>query len=78
VQPFRKFTAILRNPKVHHRVQKIPPLVPIRSQIDPANAIPSYLFKIDILVVVVVVVVIIIKIKIMLYNLKVETNHITV
>jgi hypothetical protein len=31
VQPFRKFPAILRNPKVRRRVHKSPPLVRIRS-----------------------------------------------
>jgi hypothetical protein len=46
VQPFRKFPAILRNPKVHHRVHKSPPLVPILSQFDPVHTIASYLSKI--------------------------------
>jgi hypothetical protein len=46
MQPFRKFPAILRNPKVHHCVHKSPPLVPILSQFDPVHTIPSYLCKI--------------------------------
>jgi hypothetical protein len=47
VQPLRKFpAAILRNPKVHHRVHKSPPLVPILGQFDPVHTIPSYLSKI--------------------------------
>jgi hypothetical protein len=46
MQSFRKFPAILGNPKVHHRVHKSPPLVPILSQFDPAHTISSYLSKI--------------------------------
>jgi hypothetical protein len=46
VQPFRKFPAILRNPMVHHRVHKSPPLIPILRQFDPVHTIPSYLSKI--------------------------------
>jgi hypothetical protein len=45
-QPFRIFPAILRNPKVHHRVHKSPLLAHILSQFDPVHTIPSYLSKI--------------------------------
>jgi hypothetical protein len=38
--------SILWNPKVHNRVQRSLPLVPILSQIDPVHTIPSYLSKI--------------------------------
>jgi hypothetical protein len=47
VQPFRKFPAILRNPKVHHPIHKSPPLAPILSHFDPVHTIPSYLSTIN-------------------------------
>jgi hypothetical protein len=45
VQPFRKFPAILRNLKVHHRVHKSLPLVPILNQFDPVPTIQSYFYS---------------------------------
>jgi hypothetical protein len=42
----REFPNILWNQKVHYRVHKSPPLVPILSHIDQAQTIPSYLSKI--------------------------------
>jgi hypothetical protein len=42
----QELPSILWDPKVHHRVHKSPPLVPIQSQIDLVHTTPSYLSKI--------------------------------
>jgi len=48
-QLLKKYPAFLRNPKIHHRVHKSPPLNPILSQLNSVRPIDPYLPKVQLI-----------------------------
>jgi hypothetical protein len=47
----QEYPNILLNPKVHYRVHKSPPLIPILSEIIPVHTTPSYLSKLRFIII---------------------------